>query len=62
MIFCGCGGTGRRDRLKIDFFTECRFDSCHPYLNGSLVQWLERRAHNAVVVGSNPTRSTNLDV
>ena len=33
---CGCGGIGRRARLRIWCPTTCRFDSCHPHQQKSL--------------------------
>jgi hypothetical protein len=39
----------------------CAISSLTPHsfpLDGPVVQWLERAAHNGVVVGSNPARPT----
>ena len=30
-LICGCGGTGRRTRLRIQRSNLCRFNSCHPH-------------------------------
>ena len=54
----------KHDLTQINLFTKLLdnifllYKSFNLFLDGSVAQWLEQGAHNALAVGSNPTRSS----